>query len=932
MLLGLLVVPLVFFLFGRIVQKNRERVEATFSSSMLSRLTVPRSVPLVVIKATALLISTLAFVLYFAQPQSSKIESRRESSYGRDIFVLLDASESMNAEDVEPNRLSSAILDVEDLLDASYGDRFGLIAFAGTAQVEIPLTTDREFFRELLRKIDSSTIEMGGTALGDAIRLALQRFGNDEERERVIVIITDGEDHDSMPLEAAQRAKDANVPIFSFAIGDPRGAKIPIYNASGIKSYKTFDGESVVSKPDVETLKQIAQISGGRYHYANSTLNMAEVYKNEINALTRSALTRNQTIRRKDLYQPFLATGLFAFAIYYFVPSRTKRFRTKSTLRVFALAFFTLFISCPTIFGDTTKENESVDKSRSKPSAPFKNEKEEIRVFNEAVQKHIDGQIDDALALQESLQRAQSAQVASRANYNLGVASLIKAQKTLSELREESLSNPKVNTMEARNNSEGSQSQIFKEAVTEYNKQRYERELKRKETARLGLDSARHFYNGAGNKERANKETKNAELVDSWIQQMKTDEEARELQLRAQALPSPEPRLTWTLGNLNERIERLEVKNAPRATRASFQAMFEDAKTLGLLEEDVKSICEATTRELGTNDPTGIVKMERARKDFVEEEKAASKALSRYEIDASRQKLRGTRARLLIMRDVVSSYPEMVVTLAEREKQNASTGTIERYQSFQKSEIESFFWDKLSLLNSTEELERKARLIVDEPNAADREASERPDENITSGSKDDKIRESARIALSYQSELRELVSRMKNLLGSEREQLNQIDGQTATILSENQTEIARILEEIARPLQDEEQNNQTSSSSSNDQQNESNSKDASNKENDDSGNSNNQQDELPESLNEKQEDSQNKNPGLESEQSSKPELKDETPKDSSAPKRDKSQLSPEEKEAESLIRQMERRQKDAEEQRHLVREALKKREKSGKDW
>ena len=289
--LALLFFPPFFYFIARMLKARRREIEATFAEDMRARLFGSSSQSILIAKYTFLLLSLIAFLCVFAGPRFGEEEETQEV-FGRDVFVLFDVSDSMLAEDVSPNRLTVARLDVEDLLDAAVGDRIGLVAFAGSAQVEIPLTTDYDFFRELLRKVDTKTVRLGGTATGDAIRLALKRFGEEPERKRLIFLITDGEDHDSFPLEAAKNAAEMGVPIVAIGIGSPDGAKIPVFNVNGDRvGYKTFDGREAISKTDVETLKEIAKISKGRCFYADSKLNFADVYKTSVEIQDRDEIS-----------------------------------------------------------------------------------------------------------------------------------------------------------------------------------------------------------------------------------------------------------------------------------------------------------------------------------------------------------------------------------------------------------------------------------------------------------------------------------------------------------------------------------------------------------------------------------------------------------------------------------------------------------------
>src|SRR5262245_10354754 len=157
-------------------------------------------------RAAALLTSLGATCIALARPGWDPTPQKILRS-GRDVAVLLDVSRSMLAEDLKPNRLERAKIAVRDLLDAAQGDRVGIIAFAGSASVRCPLTTDYSFARLALDNLSPETVPLGGTLIGDAIRAALDDlFKDGQDRFRDIVLITDGEDHDSFPVQAASEA------------------------------------------------------------------------------------------------------------------------------------------------------------------------------------------------------------------------------------------------------------------------------------------------------------------------------------------------------------------------------------------------------------------------------------------------------------------------------------------------------------------------------------------------------------------------------------------------------------------------------------------------------------------------------------------------------------------------------------------------------
>lgn len=193
-------------------------------------------------------------------------EWRQVKRRGVDVFVVLDVSKSMLTEDVRPNRLTQAKFAVNDLLQKLEGDRAGLIAFAGTAFVQCPLTVDYEAFRLTLNDAGPSTIPRGGTAIGLAIRTALKAFEAGEGRDHAIVLITDGEDTDGDPLAAADEAAKNGVRIYAIGVGTSEGELIPVRADGGATEFlKDKEGKVVKSRLNEDVLRGIALKTEGIY-------------------------------------------------------------------------------------------------------------------------------------------------------------------------------------------------------------------------------------------------------------------------------------------------------------------------------------------------------------------------------------------------------------------------------------------------------------------------------------------------------------------------------------------------------------------------------------------------------------------------------------------------------------------------------------------
>lgn len=207
---------------------------------------------------------------------------------GIDVLVLLDVSKSMLARDIAPNRLERAKLSLrDDLLPELGGDRIGLITFAGTPVLKCPLTNDYGFFRLVLEEVNTDSVPRGGSLIGDAIRAAGETFRDKLDTHRVILLITDGEDHESYPIEAARELwEKKQIPVIAVALGDDRdGARIPVRTDHG-ERYLEYQGQTVLSRADFDTLRRVAEVSdpSGRGFLAVGTKNfdLGQIYRSRI--------------------------------------------------------------------------------------------------------------------------------------------------------------------------------------------------------------------------------------------------------------------------------------------------------------------------------------------------------------------------------------------------------------------------------------------------------------------------------------------------------------------------------------------------------------------------------------------------------------------------------------------------------------------------
>jgi len=209
---------------------------------------------------------TLAFALFaigLARPRTGAKLAER-TTRGAEIIVALDVSNSMLAEDYSPNRLERAKLSISRLTDRLQDDRIGLVIFAGTSFVQLPVTTDYVSAKMFLGSIDTGSIPVQGTAIGDAIRLSIKSFSAQSEKSRVIVVISDGENHEDDAVAAARQAAELGIKVYTIGVGSAEGQPIPM--DGGL--LKDKDGNIVVTRLDEETLRQVAKAGGGAYIHA----------------------------------------------------------------------------------------------------------------------------------------------------------------------------------------------------------------------------------------------------------------------------------------------------------------------------------------------------------------------------------------------------------------------------------------------------------------------------------------------------------------------------------------------------------------------------------------------------------------------------------------------------------------------------------------
>lgn len=268
-------------------------------------------------------LASVATILGMARPQGDPIEQAATIS-GRDVAFLIDVSQSMLAEDVVPTRLDRSKLWIRDLVATLNGDRVALIAFAGSATVKCPLTLDYAFFEMALDDLSPRSVARGGTMIGDAIRKTLSEVLTEEAgRFRDIILITDGEDQESYPVQAAQLAEERNIRIIAIGVGSD-GAPVPASRDRIGPEYVTYQGERVISGLKSQQLAEIAaaSASGVYLNVGTDTLDLERVYADLVASAPRRVLDAQQTVAREELFQIPLLIALALLCVEGFIRDR----------------------------------------------------------------------------------------------------------------------------------------------------------------------------------------------------------------------------------------------------------------------------------------------------------------------------------------------------------------------------------------------------------------------------------------------------------------------------------------------------------------------------------------------------------------------------------------------------------------------------------
>ena len=320
--IALLIVPIMLVAYWSWLYWRRRSIRKFADSDLFHRLAPKLSISKQHIKFTLLSLALISLVVALVNPRvGSQLESVKRK--GVDVVFALDVSKSMLAEDVQPNRLEKARQVIYKVLDELRTDRIGIIVYAGQAFPQLPITTDYAAARMFMRSVNTDIITSQGTAIADAVELSRQYFDDEDQKNRLLFVISDGEDHEEGVLESAETAREEGIRIHTVGVGTRKGGPIPEKRNGRLVGYKTDrGGQTVITRMDEDGLIALASAGDGTYVHAYDTRVAVEHIMDTIEQMEKAEIEERVFSDYKDQFQWFLGLALLLLFLEWLVPGR----------------------------------------------------------------------------------------------------------------------------------------------------------------------------------------------------------------------------------------------------------------------------------------------------------------------------------------------------------------------------------------------------------------------------------------------------------------------------------------------------------------------------------------------------------------------------------------------------------------------------------
>lgn len=319
-----LALPLFIGFFIWAFQRKKAALHRFAAADLIQKLTPGAGLARQVVKWTLFCVFFFLLVLALVRPRFG-LKMEMVERKGIDIMVALDISQSMLAEDIAPNRIDRAKHEISKLIDMLKGDRIGLVVFAGESFVQCPLTLDYGAAKMFLDNVSTGWVQVQGTQIGDAIKQSTEAFRSKTNKHKVLIIITDGEDHEGNAVEAARAAAKEGAVIYTIGLGSESGVPIPLNKGNGNVIYKKDkNGNLVLTKLNTKILEEIAHEGNGRFFHAGTDLDFSKIMA-EIAKMEKQDLGSKNITTYEEQYQIFLFMALILIILEFFIPERSRK-------------------------------------------------------------------------------------------------------------------------------------------------------------------------------------------------------------------------------------------------------------------------------------------------------------------------------------------------------------------------------------------------------------------------------------------------------------------------------------------------------------------------------------------------------------------------------------------------------------------------------
>lgn len=311
----LIVIPILVLIFLFNLYWKRKKQKEFGDLKLVKKLTPEKSVFKSTLKITVFLLALACLILGLVNPKlGTKVETVKRE--GIDIVFAIDVSKSMLAEDVAPNRLEKTKQIVSQIINQLGSDRIGIVAYAGSAFPVLPITTDYSVAKMFLQSMNPGMVSSQGTSLDEAIHLSSSFFSQDSKVSKLVIMISDGEDHSEGIEEATEEATKNGLKIITIGVGTEKGGPIPLKRNGVVESFqRDQNGEVVVTKLNEATLKEIAKITKGGYVNGNNTKEVVDYVKHALENIEKSEFETKQFANYQSQFQWLLGIAFFLFFI-----------------------------------------------------------------------------------------------------------------------------------------------------------------------------------------------------------------------------------------------------------------------------------------------------------------------------------------------------------------------------------------------------------------------------------------------------------------------------------------------------------------------------------------------------------------------------------------------------------------------------------------